>query len=470
MSLGLGLLPEAFVEKMRSLMGSEAEVLFETLLKGVKISGLRINPLKTEAQDLINMLNIPLSPVPWCKTGFTYPSDIEDARRPSKSPLYQAGLYYLQEPSAMAPVAVLNPLPGERVLDLCAAPGGKSVQIAGHLQGQGILVSNDTSATRCRALVKNLTLCGATNAVVTTELPQRLAQRFTNYFDKILIDAPCSGEGMFRKDSDAVKAWTSNKPTDCVAIQATILRDAAKMLKPGGRMIYSTCTFNPEENEGSIASFLKNHQDFHVVPIDNEAKGFASGHPGWINAPEELHGASRLWPHRLNGEGHFLCMLERKNDFIEQPSIINKSKQHNNQFYEEFCRDYLQNFKLDGFQLVTHTSKRGDGLLFAVYNDLPDLSGLRVARSGWFLGEIKKGRFEPSHAFALGIKAENAKFVCNFPNPTDENCHRYLRGESLESNIEADKAWVLVCVAGYPLGWAKLVNGRLKNKYPQAWV
>ena len=457
----MSLLPQEFTEKMRQLMGSEAEELFEALQSGVKTSGLRVNSLKTDPQQLIDLLDMPLTPVPWCKTGFTYPSDM--AQRPSKIPLYQAGLYYLQEPSAMAPVVVLDSKPGEHVLDLCAAPGGKSVQIAGQLQGQGLLVSNDTSATRCRALVKNLTLNGATNAVVTTETPQRLAGRFANFFDKILVDAPCSGEGMFRKDPDAVKAWTSNKPADCVAMQVSILKHAAEMLKPGGRLMYSTCTFNPEENEGTIANFLKSHSDFEVVPVT----GFAEGRPDWIDAPKSLKGAARLWPHRLNGEGHFLCLLERKGN--AQDEAISTKPGKPGKIFKEFCEAHL-NYIPDGLNFVTNTSKRGDGLLFALPPDLPDLAGLRIARSGWFLGEIKKDRFQPSHAFALGITSKDAKFVYNFPHYSDENCQRYLRGESLELDIGENKVWVLVCVSGFSLGWGRLVNGRLKNKYPQGWV
>lgn len=459
----MSVLPQEFTEKMRQLLGSEAEELFESLQSGVKISGLRVNSLKIESQKLLDLLDMPLSPVPWCKTGFTYPSDIE--KRPSKIPLYQAGLYYLQEPSAMAPVAVLDPKPGERVLDLCAAPGGKSVQIAGQLQGHGLLVSNDTSATRCRALVKNLTLSGATNAVVTTELPQRLAGRFPKFFDKILVDAPCSGEGMFRKDPDAVKAWTSNKPADCVAMQASILKYAAEMLKPGGRLMYSTCTFNPEENERTIANFLKSHSNFEVVPI--QIAGFAKGRPGWIDAPKSLEGAARLWPHRLNGEGHFLCLMEQKGSVQKDSNLTKLGKP--GKIFKEFCETHL-NYVPDGFNFVTNTSKRGDGLLFALPSDLPNLAGLRIARSGWFLGEIKKDRFEPSHAFALGLTMKDAKFVYNFPLHSDENCQRYLRGESLELDIGENKVWVLVCVCGFPLGWGRLVNRRLKNKYPQGWV
>ncbi|MCL2421328.1 MAG: RsmF rRNA methyltransferase first C-terminal domain-containing protein [Defluviitaleaceae bacterium] len=474
------ILPEAFTEKMRSLLGAEAEAFFDALAFETKASGLRCNILKTNPEEMAKLLDIPLTAVPWCGTGFTYPSDVHN--RPSKNPLYQAGLYYLQEPSAMAPVVVLDPQPGDRVLDLCAAPGGKAVQIAGQLQGKGVLVANDTSATRSKALVKNLTLCGAKNAIVTTEQPQRLASRFEEYFDKILIDAPCSGEGMFRKDLDAIKGWTANKPEVCVAMQREILRYAAAMVKPGGRMVYSTCTFDPRENEGSIAEFLSCHPDFQLVTVRHQLLGFAKGRPDWVGGPECISGAARLWPHLLNGEGHFLCVLEKKATSENKVSANTMGRLSSSStalgLFKEFCEDNLV-ADVDvcpaNSTIIANKSKRSSfdkSPVFAVPNDLPDLAGLRIARSGWYLGDIKKDRFEPSHALALGLTVGEARFVHHFPSPDDADCARYLRGETIDvasdfvTAAKAEKPWVLICVADFPLGWARLVNGRLKNKNP----
>ena len=293
-------LPEEFVKNIKGLLSDEADMFFSALESDANLGGLSCNLLKLSPSKLEALLDMPLSPVKWCKTGFTYSKDV---KRLSKSPLYKAGLYYLQEASAMAPVAVLAPKPGDRVLDLCAAPGGKSVQIAGQLGGEGILVANDASATRSLALVKNLSLCGAANAVITTEQPRRLAERFYEYFDKILIDAPCSGEGMFRRDSNAIKGWTGNKPSACNAMQTDILICGAKMLKPGGRLLYSTCTFNQTENEGTVNSFLKTHPEFNIAGINHDLLGISKG--------IGFEGAGRIWPHRQNGEGHFLCLLEK---------------------------------------------------------------------------------------------------------------------------------------------------------------
>jgi len=490
-------LPDSFVEKMRGLLGGEAEDFFAALTQAPKVSGLRCNTLKTTTEKLVGLLDIPLTPVAWCSEGFTFPSSLDESRRPSKSPFFHAGLYYLQEPSAMSSAELLDVKPGEKVLDLCAAPGGKAVQIAGKLNGQGVLVANDASATRGRALVKNLATCGARNAVILNEQPYKLSTRFVDFFDKILVDAPCSGEGMFRKDPDAIKGWTVNKPETCVALQREILHHAASMLKPGGRMVYSTCTFDPRENEGIIDNFLDQHPDFTIVAIEHQQKGFtayAEGHPEWISGRESLRGTARLWPHHLTGEGHFLCVLQRQ-QWQKCPEKQNrqdgqnrqKNFAHNNiskgdnhksayklppiprRLFDEFCRIHLTTaFEMPGTLLLQGNA------LYAVPLNFPDLSGIRVARSGWYLGEIKKERFEPSHAFALGLTLPEATFIYNIHSPADIQCVQYLRGESLEFQLEVqekttlscyhDKAWTLICVAGYPLGWARMSSGRLKNK------
>ncbi|MCL2399315.1 MAG: RsmF rRNA methyltransferase first C-terminal domain-containing protein [Defluviitaleaceae bacterium] len=469
-------LPKPFVEKMHNLLKEEAADFFDALTQESKVSGLRCNPLKVEPMTIRNRLDIPLTPVKWCKTGFYYPSNISN--RPSKSPLYHAGLYYLQEPSAMSSVEILAPQPGDKVLDLCAAPGGKAVQIAGHLQNRGILVANDSSAARCRALVKNLAMCGVRNAIITTEQPRRLANRFVGYFDKILVDAPCSGEGMFRKDPDAIKGWSTNKPEKCVAMQREILHYATEMLKAGGRLLYSTCTFDPKENEGTIANFLRTHPEFEIVEI----KDFEPGRPDWVDeAPSELTGAARLWPHRLEGEGHFLCLLEKRAAAYKETMVSQQFKKTGNklspsehQLFEDFCQKELtlssDYFSEGDFGNITSISgKRNDSFLFALPKGMPDMSGLRMARSGWYLGDVKKDRFEPSHALAMGLINSDAQEIVNFC-ADDDNCTGYLRGESLDlgefSHSPKEKAWVLVCVNGFPLGWARSVNGRLKNKYP----
>lgn len=433
------ILPDLFVKNMRSILGNEADDFFSAFDKKVNMGGLRVNTLKIQPDEIHRLLDeLPLTPIPWCPSGFYFPLDLYN-NRPSKNPLYHAGLYYLQEPSAMAPVEVLTPKPGDAVLDLCAAPGGKAAQIAGYLQGEGVLVANDASASRSRALVRNLTLCGVKNAVILNETPMRLAARFGGFFDKILIDAPCSGEGMFRKDADAVQAWTSNKPKMCAALQNEILHHAADMLKPGGHMVYSTCTFNTEENEEMIAYFLDKHSEFNAVQIDYDKFGFSNGLP-------PVKEAARLWPHKINGEGHFICKLHKN--------------VHGNAVRGKTIKSDKKN-----------KARRNNDKNTAVYlspENLPDLNGLRVARSGLYVGDEKKGRFEYSHDYALSLKRNEWDYVYDL---TADECEKYLRGESLEADLSCEnKSWVLMCVSGYPLGWAKFVNNRLKNKYPNGWV
>jgi 16S rRNA C967 or C1407 C5-methylase (RsmB/RsmF family)/NOL1/NOP2/fmu family ribosome biogenesis protein len=423
-------LPEIFLSRMESQLGAEEFSAFCDSYLQPRLRGLRLNVLK---QGQIP----PGEPVPWCSTGYYYGES-----RPSKTIAYHAGLFYIQEPSAMCPAEVLCAAPGDRVLDLCAAPGGKSVQIAGFLQGRGLLVSNDASASRSRALVKNLERAGDTNAVVLTEMPQKVAARFPAFFDKILVDAPCSGEGMFRRDPDAVKAYTANKPDACAAVQKEILRHAAVMLRAGGRMVYSTCTFNTAENEDVVAAFLAAHKDFSLLKTE------------------------RIWPHKAQGEGHFVALLQRHGEAGEGRGEANSTQRNTPSAapreFSEFCTEFL-NDPFHAKNFVQH------GINLYAQAEPLELKGLRVARSGWFLGEVKKNRFVPSQALAMGIRKKDARFTADLDTP---NAERYLRGESLHYDTphNSPKPWVLVCRENSPLGWARLVQGRLKNHLPTGWV
>ncbi|MEK4273308.1 RsmB/NOP family class I SAM-dependent RNA methyltransferase [Paenibacillus sp. FSL R7-0026] len=324
-------LPLIFAERMKSLLGDE----FEQFMKSYEQSphaGLRVNTLKISMEQFDEIAPFDLRPIPWCETGFYVPHGV----KPGLHPYYHAGLYYIQEPSAMAPVELLQVEPGDRVLDLCAAPGGKTTQIAAKLQGKGVLVTNDIHAERTKALAKNVELYGVRNAVVLNESPERIANAFPHYFDKVLIDAPCSGEGMFRKDEDMVKSWEHHSVEKCVLMQRDILETAARLLAPGGTIVYSTCTFAPEENEAMIAEFLNVNRDFVVMDIPEET-GFAPGRPEWVRQmmPEkaeeteavldQTRGTARLWPHLLEGEGHYVAVLQhRAGQELEtdQPGVV----------------------------------------------------------------------------------------------------------------------------------------------------
>lgn len=446
-------LPDKFMDNMRELLLEEFDEYISSFDRE-RYYGLRVNTLKTDADFMEKNTDFTIKKVPWCKNGFYY----DGKKRPAKHPYYYAGLFYLQEPSAMSPGEVIEINEGDRVLDICAAPGGKSTQIGARLNGKGILVTNDISPSRAGALVKNIELFGIKNNVTLSDSPEKLAKAFPEFFDKILVDAPCSGEGMFRKEPDTVKSWNEEKIGFCVKAQRDILESCAKMLKCGGYMLYSTCTFAPCENEQTINDFLDEHEDFEIVKI-SDSFGFDKGHPEWVeNGRKSLSGAARLWPHKIEGEGHFLCLL-RKNAEAglkkENPPYVEKDKRL--KIFEDFCKDSL-NYSFDGDFYIHKDS------LFIIPKGMPPLKGIRVARSGWHLGDFKKDRFEPSYALAAALKKAEVKLSVSLDKESIDVI-KYLKGETIDTDLDGN-GYCLVCVDGFSLGWAKLVNGRLKNKYP----
>lgn len=451
------LLPEEFLKNMKYILGDDFDEYIKSL-SDEKVSGIRINTLKINVEEFLDKNIFEVEQIPWCNTGFYYKNNC----RPAKHPYYNAGLYYLQEPSAMSPAALIDIKQGDRVLDMCAAPGGKSTQVAARLNGTGVIVSNDISPSRAKALIKNIENSGIRNAVVMSENPAKLSERFTGFFDKIIIDAPCSGEGMFRKDSAIIKSWNKDMIDFCCQQQKSILDSAAKMLKCGGQIFYSTCTFNTFENEKTINDFLNSHNDFYIEPI-KKYNGFCDGMPELIeNGLDELKGCARLFPNKIKGEGHFLCKLIKKglSDNIvydENKSVPDKDIKLFNEFKSENIDTELNGV----FQMFKDE-------LYLLPKELPSLKGLRVLRSGWRLGNIKKNRFEPSQAFAMGLKYNEVKNKISF-SLCHENITRYLRGETIDI-CDEKSGWQLFCVDGFPLGWGKAQNGRLKNKLPAGWI
>ena len=440
------MLPEGFETRMKKLLGEEYDEFLSTFDRPL-CTGLRKNPLKTGFTG--DLSRFALSPVPWCPTGFYY----DAAARPGLSPLHAAGLYYMQEPSAMAPAELLAPQPGERVLDLCAAPGGKSTQLAGKLRGRGILVCNEINAKRAKILSGNIERLGIANALVLNEHPKRLAERFAGWFDKILVDAPCSGEGMFRKEAAAVTDWTEDTNAICANRQAEILTSAAAMLRPGGRLVYSTCTFSPVENEGVISDFLWKNPDFSVEEID--CPFFSPGRPDWVENPAPgLEHTFRLWPHRLLGEGHYAAVLKKAGDgpraeLPPEPAAKTPAE------LTQFCRQ-------TGAQLPEGKLLLFGQVAYLVPQELPGLKGLRVLRAGLELGTVLKNRLEPAHAWALWLpELENS---ISLPSD-DPQLSRYLAGDVLPSPL---RGWTLIRADGVSLGWAKGDGAQLKNHYPKA--
>jgi len=476
--------PEEFIAKMSGFLGEEETAKLLEALGHPMEHGLRVNTGRMSVADFQSFSPWTVTPIPWCPSGL-YLNEDAAADPPSRHPLYFAGAYYLQEPSAMLPAAALPVRPGDRVLDLCAAPGGKSTALAEKLKGEGVLVCNDISASRAKALIKNLELFGVTNAVVTAETPERLAGIFEHYFDKILIDAPCSGEGMFRKSSAMMADWTKDKPEEYAAIQREILSHALRMLRPGGMLLYSTCTYSPEEDEGSVQFLLDLPEAKEIdlrltdIPV---CPGFLPGDPGWISGGSaDLCKTVHMLPSRVRGEGHFAALFtsgnreeepEQSTDrsvypLASDPKQVAESLRAFEKKYPDFadfCRS--TNILWDSLRLSEQS-----GYLSYVpdVKDLPGLKGIRVMRRGLFLGEIRKNRYEPSQALAMTLSPESFH-NCLRLSLEDERVFRYLRGETLEYEPrEAKDGWVLITIGDLPLGFGKAKDGRIKNKYLPGW-
>ena len=581
-------LPVEFERRMRELLGDEFEA-FEKEYENPRQYGLRVNTLKTTAKELQQTAPfsaVRLEPVPGTPAGFRY---LKEEIDPGRLPYYQAGLYYLQEPSAMLPAALLGIRPGDRVLDLCAAPGGKSTAAAAALAGDGLLVANDISASRCKALLKNLELFGAGNICVTNAVPARLAEQLPGFFDRILLDAPCSGEGMFRKDAANARAWSLQKVQECAAIQKSLTDVAVSMLRPGGSLLYSTCTFSPEEDEQVIAYLLSEHPEMELCEIPWQ-EGFTSGRSDLAEGGFPLERCVRLFPHKGGWEGHFLALLHKKEEtwgsgrdssagsveaeggrndsagiesgkapgtgrndstgigrteFTEDPD-----REKNRRDREKDRRGGEKNRpdrekgrrgrgRGRGNDPVSSVSVSSGGMRTLEKQELESVSeflsalsaapsadlsatvstdlsaaasadfsaaaswnhsvtedafpkerlrmrkdqvflipkislfleGIPVLRLGLLLGELKKGRFEPSQCLAMHLKMAQAPSVLDLAWD-DERVSRYLRGETIlttEGETAEEKGWQLVCVDGYPLGWGRLTGGVLKNKYLAGW-
>lgn len=509
------------MDRMQQMLGQEYEAFLKTFDQE-KYQALRLNALKagmsggSAAEILGEKGDCPgrgfarLTKVPWAENGYYYRSEDQ----PGKHPYHDGGLYYIQEPSAMVPGELLDARPGERILDLCAAPGGKSTQIAGKLQGRGLLISNEINSARAKILSENIERMGICNACVTNETPERLAGFFPAYFDRILVDAPCSGEGMFRKNEAACGEWSPENVALCARRQDGILDCAAEMLRPGGRLVYSTCTFAPEENEGSVERFLQRHKDFSPAPVEKR----------WFdekaNRTLSREGMLRLWPHRIKGEGHFAAVLEKAGPWPEgygatgadgRTAGLREKELSELEGLTEFFRESLCFSAVSGRDEEERRGRRaaaasaepsegvrtgksrktasettagelpralGSALgmgedarfirfgenLYLVPGEMPSLKGLKVLRPGLHIGEIKKNRFEPAHALALALPPGKAVHTWQLSSE-DKLIYDYLKGGTFPA--EGEKGWYLICLDGFGMGWGKLAGGIMKNHYPK---
>ncbi len=493
---------------MQALLGADYPAFLAAYADppaGSPATVLRVNTLKATPADLLPRLPFDLAPIPWSGEAYLLAGD----SRPGKHPYHAAGLYYLQDPASLAPVGLLQPQPGETILDLSAAPGGKATHIAARMQGEGLLIANEVVHKRAWELAGNLERWGATNVAITTETPERLAGRWPGFFDAVLVDAPCSGEGMFRRSEAARRAWSPSLVAGCAARQDGILEHAARLVRPGGRLVYSTCTFAPEEDEGTIARFLQLHPDFSLVPPPaSQSSIFSPGRPDWLpdnlQRPDLAH-CVRLWPHTGPGEGHFAALLQRDPRTVRpvrnlQPASCNLQPlpRPARALLDAFLRDVLTPAGLDSLPVGTARHDSRDLALVGSYvYALPpglgpagaghaDLAGLRFLHPGWWLGEAKRDRFEPSHALALALHSARAahhesdaqssifnlqssidapvRRAANFA-AADPHLHAYLRGETVDD--PGEDGWTLVTVDNFGIGWAKRVGGRLKSHYPK---
>ena len=418
-------LPGAFAERMQRLLGGEYEAFAASYGQGRQY-GLRRNLQKGTEEEFIRVMP-----------------------------------YYIQEPSAMAAVEALAPQPGERILDLCAAPGGKSTQIAGRMQGQGLLISNEVIGERARILSQNVERMGISNCVVCSEKPERMSALFPSFFDRVLVDAPCSGEGMFRKEEAARQEWSPETVRMCAERQAMILEEAAKTVKPGGVLVYSTCTFSPEENEGTISAFLRAHDEYNIE--ETALEGILSpGRADWVEQPAAGIGHTlRLWPHLLRGEGHYIARLRKQGQVTDKKPVQGAGDKKLCKLIEGFLREELG---IGDAWIARHPGRlvRFGEQIYLMPEEMTSLEGLRILRPGLQLATEKKNRFEPAHALALTLLPGDSSRMYGL---SGQEAAAYLRGESLACGEQ--RGWTVLSYEGYALGFGKASGGQMKNHYPK---
>ena len=461
----LSALPQAFLHRMEDMLGDDFEP-FLAAYEQPRTYGLRVNTAKISCEEFEQIVPFEVKKIPWVSNGYFYNEDV----RPSRCALYQAGLYYLQEPSAMTPASRIPVEPGEYVLDMCAAPGGKATAVGSALKGEGLLVANDISTTRARALLRNLELFGIPNLFVANEKPEKMVNNFPEFFHKIILDAPCSGEGMFRKEEALAKDWSPAKSQELSLIQRELILQAADMLRPGGYLLYSTCTFAPQEDEGTVSYLLENRPDMELVEMPGY-EGFSDGVPAWGKGQPQLTRCVRIFPHKMNGEGHFMALLHKPGQTIAEISpVFTKPNRTAFEYIAAFFREIgLKSLGGQPFDW-NRVEVKGDKVYY-----LPPVScsirRINFLRNGLYMGDLKKNRFEPSQPLALALHKGEVSSVITLP-VQDQRLERYLKGETLLINPEeaaSPKGWQLLCVEGYPLGFGKLVGQTLKNKYPSGW-
>ena len=440
-------LPERYTEQMKELLGDAYEAYLASF-EETPANCIRVNTAKISIEEFLQIAPFALTPVPWCPSGFYY----GEQDRPGTHPYYYAGLYYMQEASAMIPAQILPIAEGDIVLDACCAPGGKSTALAARLNGTGVLMANDISASRQNATLKNMERFGVRNAYITAADLNRIADVLPEYFDKVLLDAPCSGEGMFRRDPSLIKAWEEKDSSFYAPLQKQLADAAVRCLKPGGMLVYSTCTFSPQEDEEVLLDLCRSHPDMHIVPVPERYERFR---PGVLPGTEDC---LRLYPHELHGEGHFAALL-RKDGTAEKIPLLTKPGAVPKQM-REFA-SLLDSRLLRGVITVRNEQ------VYVLHDKKIADSGLRMVRSGLLLGSVRGERFEPSQALAFACRADDFANTVRFA-ADDPRVWKYLRGETITCE-EGRDGWVLVCLDRWPLGFGKKQSKTIKNKIQKGY-
>jgi len=452
-------LPKAFVARMRELLGPEAPAFLDSYGRPAQ-RAVRANPLKLDPADLPGLLGIDPDPVPWCPEAFFLPQGV----RVGDTLAHAAGLCYVQEPSALAVGAALDVRPGQRVLDLAAAPGGKTTLAAGRLGDRGVVVANEVQRGRVQALADNLDRWGSARTMLAAETVARLAERLPGAFDRVLLDAPCSGEGLFRRNPAAAAQWRPGHVRGSAERQRALLADAAALVRPGGVLVYSTCTFAPEENEQQVAGFLAAHPDWELLELPAH-QGFTPGRPDWsADGLPELARTVRLWPHHLRGEGHFIAKLARPGSGGRLPTGPlptgplpagpGAARQAVVDAWRGFAADALEEEPAG----VTVVGERA----YLVPDPEVAGAGVRLVRPGLLAGRVRPGRFEPAHALAMAVGVATARRGRRLD---DAEAAAWVRGEAL--GHQGPDGWMVVGWNGWPLGWGRAAGGSLKNHYPK---
>ena len=513
-------LPPDFSDHMKQLLGEQFPSFVSSLAEP-RTYGLRLNTSRMDPGDFERLIPFPVTRIPWIKDGYFY----SEKEKPSRHPFYQAGLYYLTDPGAMTVISRLDIRPGHRVLDLCAAPGGKSVAAANALAGQGLLLANDISRSRAKILLRNLEQCGTANMLVTNETADRLAEFFPGYFDRVILDAPCSGEGMFRKEEAMLKDWSAEKSRQLCPVQRSLLESAAALLRPGGLLMYSTCTFEPAENEEAVACLLLGHPEMELLQVDDYS-GFEHGirpeNAAGLPDPDVLARCVRIYPHRMRAEGHFFALLKKREDAAPpagpDPVVPRKKSRRMAEKQPrgsvpslEPVRDFMTEcglFTIGGIAVDwSRMEIRGEKVYYLPETLIRDglfepgrslrltgtagsqkpvkghksrggkessqAQGLTFLRHGLYVGDVIRGRFEPSHQLALALHKEDVDRCISF-SAADPDVAAWLAGESLRGKATitddpAMKGWQVVCVDGYPLSFGRVSGGILKNRIPAGW-